>query len=251
MSFNSFKLQYLPALVCCWFIITFTITYFISVFHEHVYPIFPYISETGSKPPESCIFGQMLNIGAVILGINNYIRYRQIDFALTMRNIGLKRTWNEMSLWCGNMVCFGVTLVGNFQQSTVVYIHLIGAFMTFGGTAIFFILQFYNRYPEYGIGNGILYFRVFLTIFYIILFTLLCVFSIISVDEFTGHDYKWWTGEHGGYHFHLISTISEWLLVFTLILYVLSVSKEFKSLEYQEIKFINKNVDRNCIESNL
>jgi hypothetical protein len=36
------------------------------VFNEHVWPAFPYISDTGALPPESCIFGQALNIGAFL-----------------------------------------------------------------------------------------------------------------------------------------------------------------------------------------
>lgn len=31
-----------------------------------VLPIFPYISDTGTFSPESCVFGQMLNTGAVL-----------------------------------------------------------------------------------------------------------------------------------------------------------------------------------------
>ncbi|KAB0802217.1 hypothetical protein PPYR_04403 [Photinus pyralis] len=231
--------------------------YLISVYHEHVYPILPYISETGSSPPESCIFGQMVNFGAVLLGVIMYIRYRQVDFVLTAGSIALKRTWNEMSFWCGNLICFGVTLVGNFQQTNASWMHFGGAFLTFGGTAVLFIIQtrigfalrrFYIRFPRYGVGNKMMYFRVFLTIFYNTLFIMMCVCAVISVDHFTGLDYKLWTNEHGGYSIHLASTLSEWLLVLVLMLYVLTVSKEFKSLEYQEIKFLNKNVDRNCIE---
>jgi len=36
-----------------------------------------YISDTGALPPESCIFSQFLNIGALLFGINFYIRYKQ------------------------------------------------------------------------------------------------------------------------------------------------------------------------------
>lgn len=40
--------------------------YIIAVYNEHVEPGFPYISETGSFSPESCIFGQFLNVAAFI-----------------------------------------------------------------------------------------------------------------------------------------------------------------------------------------
>lgn len=43
--------------------------YGIAVANNHVEPVFPYISDAGSLSPESCVFGQLLNIGAV-LGIS-------------------------------------------------------------------------------------------------------------------------------------------------------------------------------------
>ncbi|XP_033222762.1 DNA damage-regulated autophagy modulator protein 2-like [Belonocnema kinseyi] len=46
--------------------VTFMITYTISVQWDHVVPGFPYISETGTLSPESCIFAQLLNIAAVL-----------------------------------------------------------------------------------------------------------------------------------------------------------------------------------------
>ncbi|KAF5300128.1 hypothetical protein FQR65_LT09218 [Abscondita terminalis] len=226
--------------------------YFIAVLYKHVYPVLPYISDTGATPPESCIFGQMLNIGAILLALIMYVRYRQVDFILKSNDIGISKRWNGFSLLVGYFICFGITIVGNFQQNTVLYIHLIGAMTTFGGTAVLFLVQtrmsfalrpFYEKYPTYAVGEYVLYYRLILTGLYIIFFVALCLFSFVSVNEFTGNDYRWWTEEHGGYLWHLLSTSSEWFLVITLVLYVLSVSKEFQSLQFQEIKFIDKNAD--------
>jgi hypothetical protein len=40
--------------------------YSIAVGNDHVEPGFPYISDTGTRSPESCVFGQLLNIGAAL-----------------------------------------------------------------------------------------------------------------------------------------------------------------------------------------
>ena len=40
----------------------------------------PYISDTGTLPPESCIFGQFLNVGALLVGIDIFIRFKQASF---------------------------------------------------------------------------------------------------------------------------------------------------------------------------
>lgn len=46
--------------------------YTIAVLNEHVDPAFPYISDTGSYSPESCIFGQLVNIAAFISEYKSY-----------------------------------------------------------------------------------------------------------------------------------------------------------------------------------
>ena len=40
--------------------------YGIAVGGKHVEPGFPYISDTGTYPPESCVFGQLMNLGALL-----------------------------------------------------------------------------------------------------------------------------------------------------------------------------------------
>lgn len=40
--------------------------YGIAVYYNHVMPVLPFISDTGTFLPESAVFGQLLNIGAVI-----------------------------------------------------------------------------------------------------------------------------------------------------------------------------------------
>lgn len=39
--------------------------YISAVLRQDVVPVFPYISDTGTWPPESCFFGIMLTIGAI------------------------------------------------------------------------------------------------------------------------------------------------------------------------------------------
>lgn len=47
-------------------VVCFSYRYLVAVFgSQNVYYLFPFVSDTGTEPPESCIFGQMLNLGAV------------------------------------------------------------------------------------------------------------------------------------------------------------------------------------------
>ncbi|XP_053402214.1 DNA damage-regulated autophagy modulator protein 1-like isoform X1 [Mercenaria mercenaria] len=72
--------HWLPIIITFYVPLSFFITYSIAVENKHVEPGFPYISYTGTTPPESCVFGQLLNIGAVLAGVIIYTRYRQSRF---------------------------------------------------------------------------------------------------------------------------------------------------------------------------
>ena len=54
--------------------VTFVLTFIISVTLGHTELDWPYISDTATRPPESCIFSQIVNFGALLLAISFYIR---------------------------------------------------------------------------------------------------------------------------------------------------------------------------------
>nr|CAD7442702.1 unnamed protein product [Timema bartmani] len=60
------KLHLLPISVFVLIPTTFVITYTCAVLLGHVEPGFPYISDTGALPPESCVFAQLLGIASVL-----------------------------------------------------------------------------------------------------------------------------------------------------------------------------------------
>lgn len=55
--------------------------------------------------------------------------------------IHLKRSWNTAAKWCGAIACLGISVVGNFQESTVAGVHFLGALGAFGVGAIYFLIQ--------------------------------------------------------------------------------------------------------------
>ncbi|XP_042201051.1 modulator of macroautophagy TMEM150B isoform X2 [Callorhinchus milii] len=70
---------------------------------------FPYISTCGAYPPQSCLFSQVMNIGAFLVTWVCVIRYQQI------RDLGCHSHLNTVSLVTGCLSALGATLVGNFQ----------------------------------------------------------------------------------------------------------------------------------------
>lgn len=75
------------------------------------------------------------------VAITMYIRYRQVDLAMSSNDIVLPTKWNEIAFWSGNSVCLGVSMVGNFQRSTMTIAHFIGAFLAFGIAAVYIVAQ--------------------------------------------------------------------------------------------------------------
>ncbi|CAL4082220.1 unnamed protein product, partial [Meganyctiphanes norvegica] len=113
--------------------VTFMITYLWAVMTHKVEPNFPYISSTGTHPPESCVFGQLLNISALLLGCLVWVRHELIEDYCCQRDTHKSLPWwNNLSSGFGYTGAIGVSLIGNFQANKFSSIHLLGAFLAFG-----------------------------------------------------------------------------------------------------------------------
>ncbi|KAF2897203.1 hypothetical protein ILUMI_08977 [Ignelater luminosus] len=245
--FSFYKLHYWPGVTCGWFTFTFIITYLVSVLDGNVYAFFPYISDTGALPPESCIFGLLVNIGAAILAATMYIRYRQVDFAINCKDVDLHRMWNTLSIIFGIIACFGINLVANFQETTASEIHFIGALLAFGIGILYFAVQtkisssylhIRNKTCTYGIGIRLLYFRIFLVFWMLPLFLANIICATLSVEQFTGESIVWWTENDGGFQLRLAGSFTEWILVLFIFIYIATFTNEFKSFEYKGIQLV-------------
>ncbi|XP_035254509.1 modulator of macroautophagy TMEM150B isoform X1 [Anguilla anguilla] len=100
----------------------------------------PYISECGTYNPQSCVFSQLLNICA-FLGIwVAVLRFQQI------RDFGLNSKVNTASLVLGFISALGISVLGNFQKSVLLGVHLFGVFLAFFGGLTYFWLQVWLTY---------------------------------------------------------------------------------------------------------
>ncbi|WAR01319.1 T15BA-like protein [Mya arenaria] len=134
--------KWLPVTIAIYLPVSFIITYSIAVANGNVAAGFPYISDTGTTPPESCVFGQLMNIGAVLDGVIIYIRYRQIQHFYEEPQCpkGMKRL-NTTAYVIGILTVIGVSVVGNFQETNVRVVHLLGASLAFVVGFVYFLLQ--------------------------------------------------------------------------------------------------------------
>ena len=123
-------LHFYPIATAILYPVTFFFTYFLAVFLGHTEFDWPYISDTSAKPPESCIFGQLVNIGALLTGITVYIRYKQVYEFYHSHQISItSHRINQLGLILGWAGALGISLVANFQETEVFSVCRTSAFV--------------------------------------------------------------------------------------------------------------------------
>ncbi|NXU04120.1 DRAM1 protein, partial [Buphagus erythrorhynchus] len=131
---------FVPALLVSWSSATFIISYAMAVLAGHVEPLVPYISDTGTKPPESGVFGFMINISALLAAITMYIRYLLIEKQNESPQF-IRTSCNMFTLCVGLMGCTGMGIVATFQELAVPSVHDIGALVALGSGVVYITLQ--------------------------------------------------------------------------------------------------------------
>jgi len=235
-------------LVSC---IGIVVVYIMAVHSDHVAAFFPYISEAGSTPPESCVFGLILTIGAAFYIVTIYIRHRQIVsyYGYTLDRQG--RWWQNISramMVVGFISVFGVIIVGNFQASNVLAVHMTGALMAFGVGLLYAWSQTifgYAMKPSM-VARSVLHMRLVLCILGAIFFITMEVsgFSEYKPASYTPENsnttipipFGHWPAEAPGYDRHIIATICEWLMVLMFQLYILTFVIEFRHISIEPVR---------------
>uniref|UniRef100_A0A915DAJ7 DNA damage-regulated autophagy modulator protein 2 n=1 Tax=Ditylenchus dipsaci TaxID=166011 RepID=A0A915DAJ7_9BILA len=250
------KVWIVPLATFIFTISAFVISYPLAVAFNHVTPLVPYISDAGSFAPESCIFGQLLNMAALFLALTIYLRHRQI-VEFYWHKLKQEGRWRRMScliLWIGYSSAFG--------EYNVLYIHYAGAFLAFGFGLAYAWAQTvltYQMCPK--LAEPIVYHcRLSLCIFSSVFFATTIVCGPIlgappsppnglneSSDNMASfHDKRTvtngpnnsatnscitpylWTKREPNYGYHVIGTTSEWLLAICFQLYILSFAIELR-----------------------
>ncbi|XP_044258904.1 DNA damage-regulated autophagy modulator protein 2-like [Tribolium madens] len=231
-----FRLHYWPILTGFWFILTFIISYLVAIYNDHVVKFFPYISDTGTVPPDSCIFGQMLNFGAVFMLITMYVRYRTLQLIPQRRYLKAFQVLNRCSNLFGSLSCLGISIVANFQEKSEITVHFIGAFMAFGVGAVYCIIHAYLTWFSYS-SKFLKYLRILLSILLIPSYVSTSVSSTLAFNKFNGKNALKWSNNDDGYELHLVATFSEWIMAIVMAAFVTTYYVEFKLVRFKEISF--------------
>ncbi|XP_077171168.1 modulator of macroautophagy TMEM150B isoform X2 [Paroedura picta] len=128
---------FLPVLLAVGGSVGFWVVYVMAVANGsvNITESFPYISTCGSYPPQSCIFGQVLNIGAFLGVLICCLKYQQ------MRDYGCNSRLNLAGLISGLLCALGSSMVGNFQQYNQLETHILGASLAFVVGMVYFWIQ--------------------------------------------------------------------------------------------------------------
>ncbi|KAK7805595.1 hypothetical protein U0070_025920 [Myodes glareolus] len=194
-------LSFLPSALVIWTFATFIFSYITAITLHHVDPALPYISDTGTVPPERCLFGVMLNIAAVLGIATMYVRYKQVHALNPEENLIIK--FNKAGLVLGILSCLGLCLVANFQ------------------VCFFF---FFNKDLQIQTFNPLRFFLDF--------FIVLTCSSILYSSDF-GADIVQklhWNPEDKGYVLHMVTTAAEWSMSFSFFGFFLTYIRDFQKI---------------------
>lgn len=226
-------LSFLPSALVIWTFATLTFSYITAVTLRHVDPALPFISDTGTVPPESCLFGVMLNIAAVLGAATIYVRYKQVHALNPEENLICKV--NKAGLVLGMLSCLGLCLVANFQKSTLFIIHECGGVLAFSMGSLYTFVQTilsYQMQPKIH-SKQVFWVRLLLTVWCgVSAFTMLISSSIfyssgLSFDEVQKLH---WKPEDKGYVLHLITTTAEWSLSYSFFGFFLTYIRDFQKI---------------------
>lgn len=229
-------MSYLPLLLVVLSVATFVVTYIIAILNDDISPEFPYISDTGTKPPESCIFSQFLNICAALCLCTIYVRYKLVEvLGDTVEDAKLRRL-NKVGLFLGVLTAFGLSLVANFQETNVEPVHLTGAALVFCVGVVYAIIQTalsYHMEPDF---NGKYICRVRLTLTILSTLVMVITFVSASISRYQKNpdtDKLHWKPDEPGFTTHIISTIGEWITALLFLFYFLTFVRDFMRLKIE------------------
>lgn len=234
------NLRYIPIAICVLLPTTFVVTLAIALHLEHVDGV-PYISDTGTYVPESCIFGQCLNIIAAFMCFLAFVRYSQIkEYAAVYKFSDSLLIWNVLGVILGIASSFGMSLVANFQETNVLSVHIVGAILCFGGATVYFWIQTICTYylvPTI-CSMRLVVIRVIISIFCTAFFISGMVTASLSKKSYQGTNPRKWKQEDGGWEYHVISVCSEWIATLVMSLYILTFAKDLNNCRLHSTKIV-------------
>lgn len=219
---------------------TIAISYAWSVRLGHVPLVFPYISETGDRAPESCLFGFGMNIASFMYVMAVYLRFHELTaFRAMSPDCGISPRWNRSAMWLGVSSALGLCMVANFQVGRVPQPHFLGAFLCFVGGTVYFGLQawFSSRMCPAVSSRQMVRLRGVLTAFSALSLVVCIAAAAVAIPQFDGTNPVDWRPEHAGYTAHCVSTVAEWLVALLFTASIVTYIPEMRAVSVRPPSF--------------
>ncbi|KAM6153030.1 DNA damage-regulated autophagy modulator protein 1 isoform 2-T2 [Erethizon dorsatum] len=217
---------FVPFLLVTWSSAAFIISYVMAVLAGHVDPFLPYISDTGTTPPESGIFGLMINFSAFLGAATMYTRYKIVEKQSQASHHGMPLL-NTVSLGLGLAGCLGMGIVANFQELAVPTVHDGGALLAFVCGVLYTLLQSvisYKSCPQWN-SLSICHTRMAIsTVSCAAVVPMIACASLISITKLE------WNPKEKDYVYHMVSAVCEWTVAFGFIFYFLTFIRDFQNV---------------------
>ncbi|XP_066479809.1 DNA damage-regulated autophagy modulator protein 2 isoform X2 [Tiliqua scincoides] len=226
-------LSFLPSALVIWTAASLLLSYITAVLLRHVDPLVPYISDSGTTPPERCLFGIMLNISSALGMATVYVRYKQVN-ALNPEELEILRL-NKAGFALGLVSSFGLCIIANFQKTTFIYMHVIGACLTFGIGTIYILVHTILSYKmQPGIhGKDIFWIRLTVLLWCASSIVSMFISSVVLYSGLYGTGLvqkQHWDPQTKGYAVHIASTVSEWSLAFSFLTFFFTYIRDFQKI---------------------
>ncbi|XP_029809067.1 DNA damage-regulated autophagy modulator protein 1 isoform X1 [Suricata suricatta] len=231
-------MAFVPFLLVTWSSAAFIISYVVAVLSGHVNPFLPYISDTGTTPPESGIFGFMINFSAFLGAATMYTRYKIVE-KQNQTSYFSTPVFNLVSLVLGLVGCIGMGIVANFQELAVPVVHDGGALLAFVCGVVYTLLQSVISYKSCPQWNSLSTCHVRMAISAVSCAAVVPMIACASLISITKLE---WNPKEKDYIYHVVSAICEWTVAFGFIFYFLTFIHDFQSVTLRISTEINDDV---------
>ncbi|XP_048828264.1 DNA damage-regulated autophagy modulator protein 1 [Brienomyrus brachyistius] len=214
----------LPVFLVIWSSSTFLISYIVALLRGDVDVIFPYISDTGTNPPESGIFGLMTTIGAFAGLATIFARYKYVE---KICEATTRSRLNRIAFCFGITSCLGMCFIATFQETQNPLVHDIAALTVFLSGETYIILQsiISRRMYPYWSSRTVCLSQTFISAISVFASVTMIVCGVL-VKSSKLH----WKIHNEQYILHVVSAVSEWIVSFAFVFFFFTYIREFKKV---------------------
>jgi hypothetical protein len=245
---NIIRLYGYPIAIAILIPILCFLPYLIAINNEHVDPLLPYISDSGTIAPEAGYYAQIMLIIALLFGVLSYLQYLQLNTIYTINDhmIQLKPSllknrvkivkFNRWSLYLGIYIVLIATSIVSFRPNEFPILHPILSFSIFISIIAYMALKTWISFQLSPQVNSklIAKIRMIITILSVLSFLVMIVtgiWSLVVTENKTTQQRLKWKSSDSGYYQHVVSSFANWIFVLLLSPFFATYFQETKRMK--------------------